>query len=542
MTASAVGASGPAAGSRRRPPALLVAAALLVLALVSLPLVYLVLRAATAGADAWRVLGRPRTLELVLETVALVAGVTALAVAVAVPLAWLVTRTDLPGRRFWLVAVSVPLAIPSYVVALALIAAFGPRGLLQRLLEGPFGVERVPDIYGYPGALLALTIATYPYVFLLTAVALRELDPALEETARSLGHGRVSTFFRVTLPLLRPSIGAGALLVALYTLSDFGAVSLMQTSTLTRAIFLQYRALFDRDPAVVLSLVLVALTAVVLVLELRARGRGGFARSAPGPPRPPTTIPLGRWRWAALTFVGGVVAIALGAPLAVLGYWAARAPSLGDAFASAWDAALGSIVASGLAAAVAVVVALPTAQLAVRYPSPWTAALERAAYGTNALPGIVIALSLVFFAANYASPVYQTLFLLVVAYVIRFFPLAVAGAHSAFLRVPPRLEEASRGLGRGPVSTFASVTAPLVAPGLLAGAALVFVSAMKELPATLLLRPIGFETLATEVWSATRVGAYSDAAVPALLLILFAAPSVYLLAARRLTDVSPPSQ
>jgi iron(III) transport system permease protein len=529
-----------AARVRRRPPLLLTGAGVTAVALVSLPLVYLVVRSTEGGGDAWRVLTRATTLETLWRTGLLVAVVTALSIAVGVPLAWLVTRTDLPGRRVWAVLAALPLVVPSYVAALALIAAFGPRGLLQRLLEGPFGVERVPEIYGFPGAVLALTAAGYPYVYLLAAAALRELDPALEDAARGLGRSRAGTFWTVTLPVIRPSVGAGALLVALYTLSDFGAVSLMQYDSLTRSVFLQYRALFDRTPAAVLGLVLVALTAVVLLLEARTRGRARYHRVSSGASRPARRLPLGRWRIPSLAFAGAVVGVALLVPLAVLGYWFARAAELGKPLDAAWLPALNSVLVSAAAAAAAVVAALPIAILATRYPARWTRALERLSYGSNALPGIVIALSLVFFAARYASVLYQTLALLVAAYVVRFLPEAVAGASSALVRVPPRLEEAARGLGRTPRQAFAQVTLPLVLPGLLAGATLVFLSTMKELPVTLLLRPIGFETLATEVWTKTAVAAYSEAAVPALLLVVFAAPLVWLLTARGGAEVEAP--
>ncbi|HEX2045435.1 MAG TPA: iron ABC transporter permease [Gaiellaceae bacterium] len=528
------------AGHVRRPPLLLGGAAVAVVALVTLPLAYLVARAAGGGADAWSVLARARLLELVGQTVLLVAVVTGAAVAVGVPLAWLVARTDLPARRFWAVAAALPLVVPSYVAALVLLAAFGPRGLLQQVLEGPFGVERVPEIYGFPGAALALTLSTYPYVYLLTVAALRDLDPALEEASRSLGRPHLETFRRVTFPVLRPSVGAGALLVALYTLSDFGAVSLMQYGSLTRAVYLQYRSLFDRTPAAVLALVLVLLTCLVLVLEAFARGRARYHRSAPGAARTPPRIALGRWRWPALAFCGAVVGVGLAVPLVVVGYWLERAVSLGEGVEAAWGAALNSVFASGLAAAAAVLAALPVGLLAARHPSRPARILERAAFSANALPGIVVALALVFFAAGYATPVYQTLALLVFAYVVRFLPQALAGTSSAFARVSPHLEEAARGLGRTPRRAFLSVTVPLSAPGLMAGAALVFLSTMKELPATLLLRPIGFETLATEVWTATTVAAYSQAALPALLLIVFSAPFVYLLVTRGNVEVDAP--
>jgi iron(III) transport system permease protein len=524
----------------RRPPLLLIAAAVVAVTFSLLPLAYLVVRAGTGGIDAWEILTRRATLELFLRTGALVASVVAAAIVVGVPLAWLVVRSDLPGRRVWAVAAALPLVIPSYVAALALLGAFGPRGLLQQLLEGPFGVERLPEIYGFPGAFLALTLATYPYVFLLTAAALRAVDPSLEEAARGLGRTPLAVFREVTLPALRPAIGAGGLLVALYSLADFGAVSLMQYRSVTHAIYLQYRSLFDRTPAAVLALVLVALTATVLALEGRSSRRARLSRTSPGAARQAPRVALGSWRWPALAFCSAVVGFFLAVPLLVLVYWTARAVEIGRGVDLAWHSALNSVLASGLAAIIAVLVALPIAYLVERHRSPWTRFLERAAYSANALPGLVIALSLVFFAARYGGPHYQTLALLLFAYVVRFLPQALAGSSSAVRMVDPRLEEAARGLGRSPLRVAARITAPLAAPGILAGGALVFLSAMKELPATLLLRPIGFETLATEIWRHTALGAYSRAAPSALLLILVSAPLLVLLGARRESDLGSP--
>ncbi len=506
---------------RRGPSAPLAGAALVVAGLALLPLLYLAVRSAGAGSDAWDVLVRERTGELLVRTVLLVGAVTAAATLIGVTLAWLVVRTDLPARRVFGVLAALPLVIPSYVTALALIAAVGPGGLFAGSAW----------LFGFDGAWLALTLATYPYVYLLTAAALRRMDPALEDAARGLGRSRAAVFRSVTLPVLRPSIGAGALLAALYSLSDFGVVSLMRYDALTRAIFQQYRSLFDRDPAAVLSLLLVVLTAIVLLLEARTAGGGRPQRSAAGAERPSHPSPLGRWRWPALAFCVAVVAIALVVPVAVLVSWAARA----EGTASAADVASWaghSLLVSAIAAAVATLAALPVAALAARHPRPWARAVERATYASNALPGIVIALSLVFFATRVAEPLYQTLALLVFAYVVRFLPQALAGAHGAMARLDPQLEQAARGLGSGPWRTFARISAPLLAPGLLAGATLVFLSTMKELPATLLLHPIGFDTLATEVWSATTVASYSQAALPALLLIVLSAPVVYLLQVR----------
>jgi iron(III) transport system permease protein len=531
--------AGRAAGRRGRAPLLLAIPAALTAAAVLLPLVYLGVRAATAGADAWGVLDAT-TARLVVDTVLLVALVVLAATLLGVPLAWLVTRTDLPGRPFWAVAAALPLVIPSYVAALALLGALGPRGLLQAALEPLLGVERLPEIYGLPGAVLALTLSTYPYVYLLVAAGLRGLDPSLEEAARGLGRSRFAAFRGVTLPALRPAIAAGGLLVALYVISDFGAVSLMQYPALTRAIYLQYQALFDRDPAVVLALVLVLLTAIVLVAESSFRRRARYHRSSATAARQARPVALGRWRWPAVGFCASVVGTFLALPVAVLVYWTWQAVPLGRPIELAWQAALNSALASAAAAVIAVVAALPVVFLAQRHPARWTLVLERASFTANALPGIVVALALVFFGARYAGPLYQTLALLLFAYVVRFVPQALAATGSTLRTVSPRYEEAARALGRSPSAALLLVTAPLVRRGLLAGAALVFLSAMKELPATLLLRPIGFDTLATEIWQATAVAAYSEAAPSALLLIAISAPFVYLLVGRRGAELASP--
>lgn len=505
-------------GRARRPPPVLTAAGLAVTALALLPLVYLVIRAGSAGTEAWRVLARPQTLELVARTTLLVTAVVVGATAIGVLLAWLAVRTDLPGARTWAVVAALPLVIPSYVTALALIAALGPGGPLP-----------VPGIFGFPGAFAALTLATYPYVFLLTAAALRRSDPNIEEAARGLGRSRAGTFLAVTLPSLRGSIGSGGVLVALYALSDFGVVSLMRYDALTRAIYQQYRSLFDRTPAAVLGLVLVGLTALALAVEARgASERDGVS----GGERAVAPTALGRWRWPALGLVTAVVGVALVVPVGVLLYWATRAQGatvpLHEVIAWAWH----SLLASGLSALVASVAAMPVALLAARHAGGFARALERLTYASGALPGIVIALSLVFFATRLAEPLYQTLTLLVIAYVARFLPQAVAGSRGALAAIDPQLERAARGLGAGRLRVHARITAPLVAPGVLAGALLVFLSTMKELPATLLLRPTGFDTLATEIWTATTVSAYSRAAVPALVLIALSAPVVYALQVR----------
>jgi iron(III) transport system permease protein len=500
---------------------------------MTLPLVYLVLRSLENGwGEFLEVALRDKTLAVLARSVVLATVVTAASVAVAVPLAWLTARTDLPGRRAWAVLAALPLVIPSYVGGFVLVSMFGPRGLLQDALA-PLGIERLPEIYGLPGAALALTLFSYPYVFLTVRGALRGTDPALEEASRSLGSGGWATFFRVTLPQLRPAIVAGALLVALYSLSDFGAVSLLQFDSFSREIYTQYRSAFDRTPAAILALILVALTAAILVFEARVRGRARYHRSTAGSVRPRNgVIALGRWKWPALLFCGVVVLLALVVPVGVLVFWLTRGLASGEPLRLLWGAAFNSVYVSALAAGVAALAAVPVAILAVRHPGRIASLVERLSYLGYALPGIVLALSLVFFGANFAPALYGTLALLVFAYAVHFLPQAVGATRSALLQVRPSVEEAARGLGRGPTGVVATVTAPLASSGILAGAALVFLTTMKELPATLLLSPLGFDTLATSIWTATSEAFFARAAAPALLLIAVSALPMYLLVVR----------
>lgn len=513
-----------------RPPAVVWVPAALAGVAAALPLIYLFWRASEAGfAGVLEVLTDPETLAVLGRSILLAAVVTAASVLVAVPLAWLTGRTDLPGRKTLAVLAALPLVIPSYVGGLVVVGVLGPRGALQELVE-PFGVERLPDLYGLPGAALTLTLFSYPYVFLTVRGALRGIDPALEEASRSLGRGGWETFFSVTLPQLRPAILAGGLLVALYALSDFGAVSLLRYDSFSREIFTQYRSAFDRTPAAILALMLVALTATILLLEARARGRSRYHRNAVRADAAP--ISLGRWRLPALLFCAGVAALAVFLPVGVLVFWLLGGLAGGEPLRLLWGAAFNSVYLSGLAAGAATLAALPVALLSARWSGRLSGAAERLVYVGYALPGIVLALALVFFGANFAPGLYQTLPLLVFALTVHFLPQAVGAARAALLQVRPSIEEAARGLGRGPAEVVATVTAPLARSGILAGAALVFLTTMKELPATLLLGPTGFDTLSTSIWSAASEAFYARAAAPALFLIAVSAVPVYLLVIR----------
>ena len=521
-------------GRRPWPPAALWLPAILIAGAMALPLVYLLVRTLGAGSELGDLLLRQRTLEILVRSVVLVAAVTAASASIAVPLAWLTSRTDLPLRWMWTTLTSLPLVIPSYIGAFLVVVALGPRGMLQGALEGPFGVERLPDIYGFPGALLTLTLLSYPYILLPARAALGHMDPSLEEASRSLGQGTWTTFRRITLPLLRPALAAGALLVALYTLSDFGAVSLLRYETFTWAIYLQYDSAFNRTLAAALSLVLVLVAVAILLMDSRARGRARYYRSSAGAVHTPAPVRLGPWRWPALAFCASVVIMALALPMSILGYWVVRGLSAGESIPNLWDATASSLYVSSLAAVAALVAAMPVAFLAVRFPGRASVLLERVSYLGFALPGIVVALALVFFGSQFATPIYQTLGLLLFAYVVLFLPASVSAIRVSLLQISPRIEEAARSLGKGPMQVLHSITLPLLRSGLLAGAALVFLLTMKELPATLILGPLGFKTLATSIWSTSSEAFFAQAAAYALVLILVSSiPMAFLMLRER---------
>lgn len=523
---------------------LLVVAALVPVSLVLLVPAYLILRSLGAGQETIDTLLSLRTWQTMGNTVLLAVSVVGLSVLISVPLAWLTSWTDLPARRFWAVVVALPLVVPSYVAAYLYASILNPRGLLYQTIGPWLGIDRLPTFYGFPGALFVLTLMSYPFVFLSVRAAMNRMDPSLIEAARSLGLSSRQAFWRVTLPYLRPSIAAGSLLVALYCLRDFGAVNLLQFGTFTRIIYNRYQA-YRLDEAAAMSLLLVLLALFILYLDHQSRGRGSYARLSSGCARTFPVTPLGRWKVPALLFVSLVVVLALVVPAGGLLYWIGRGMSqdwlvrdlgatqaAGSSLVSLVRPALNSVSASLMAALLTVGLALPITVMAVRFPGKLSYMTEKLAYVSAALPGIVVALAYVFVGANYAQPLYQTLPLMLVAYAVLFLPQAIGSERMSFMQIPPSLEEAGRSLGQRPLAVFRRVTLPLLRPGIVAAGAMVFLTCMKELPATLILSPIGFDTLAAGVWSNISEAFFARAAVPTLLLILLSSVPLALLTLR----------
>ena len=520
-----------------RPPALLAVTGAAVGVAFTAPLLYLAWRTATGEEDLADLYTSPATLEPLRSSLVLATTTALSAAVVGTALAWLTTRTDLPLRRLWATLAALPLVFPSFVGALALTAALAPGGLL----EGPLGLvgaePRRPE--GFWGAWLVLTLFTTPYVLLPVSARLAALPASLEESARLLGRRPAAVFRTVVLPQIRGAVAAGALLVFLYALSDFGVVVILRYDTLTRAIYTN--RLLDRDRSVALGLLLAVLAVAVVAAE-RAAARRRVVEEGTRT-RAGLQVPLGRWRWPALAAVAGWVVVALGGPLASLSLWAwrgltGRGSVLArdrDGLADLAEPALNTAGIGVVTAVVAVAVLLPLAYLSVRYRARTGVLANGLVASGFALPGVVVALAVVFWTSQLPASwgLYQSYVMLVFAYVVHLGAQSLRATQVAVAAVPRRLDESARMLGAGRARRFATVDLPLMAPGLAAGGGLVLLSTMKELPITLLTAPIGFRTLTTRIWADVEAAFLAEAALASIVLVALSGVLTWALVVRR---------
>ena len=518
---------------RQTSPTALAALALLVAAILCLPLTYVLSLALTAGAPIWERLWTTRIPELLSNTVALAAGVSIGTLLLGVSLAWLVVRFEFPGRRLWEWALVLPLAMPTYVLAYVYTYVLGVGGPVEQLWQAWLGPEgRVLSPQSFGGATLVMTLDTFPFVYLLARSALQNFNVSFEEIARACGVSRLGTFRRVTLPMIRPAIVAGLSLVLLYVVSDFGAVSLLRYQTLTYAVYQQVTGRYDHAAAGVLSLLLVLFALIFLVGERWFRQRSRFYQTT-GRYRTAERRRCGPLGTAAVTaYVVLVFGASFGMPAWLLVKWSLAALEEGAVDARFLGFIWNSVLLSGLAATFALLLGTPLAYLASRWPSRLNLLCLQAAYAGYVLPGPVAALALLVMFSHVAPFWYGTAVVLVAAYVIHFLPAGLQSMEPALQQLTPNLEEAARSLGLGTLRTLQRVTLPLVRGGFIVAWILMFLQSMKELPATLLLRPVGFDTLAVRVWLEASEEYYQLAAPSALLIVMMTLPALALLVAK----------
>jgi iron(III) transport system permease protein len=501
--APATHSPGPA---RRRASRGLIALAAIGPLAILLPIAFTVLRAASLDpSDISDLLLRPIVGELLLNTASITLASTAICAVLGTAAAWFVERTRLPGRAWWAACAAAPLAVPPFITSYA-------------------WVSLSLSLQDFLGALVVLVSSYFPLVYLPVAAALRGLDPALEESARTLGLGPRRVFWRVVLPQLRPALLGGMLLVALSVLSEFGAFTLLRFRTFTTEIYAEYRISFDGGGTSLLGSLLIVVCLICVAAELRVRGRARYDQTHRGARRAVARYALGRWRWPVLVGFAALAVATLGVPLGMIGYWltqqGAQAVTPADVSPELlWQTTLASTGYGLAAAALTTALALPLAILLIRYPSRLVTVFERLVFTVQGMPGLVIGLALVSLSVHYLQPLYQTTPLLIIAYAILFLPLALVSVRAAIAQSQTRLEETARALGLTPLRTVLRVMLPLAGPGLGAAATMVFISVVTELNATLLLSPIGTQTLATQVWSDTSTLAFAAAAPYAALLV-----------------------
>ena len=509
MTSPAAVWRRPVTGSGHGLPTALGAGAVAVLA--SLPLVFLLVQVVDVPlGELRRLLLRPRVGELLANTVQLVVVVTVASLLVGASAAWLTERTDLRGARAWRVALVLPIAVPEFV-------------------NGYTWVSVSPHVQGLWGAALVSTLSLYPLVYLPVAAMLRARRLDQDEVAGSLGLSPAAVLLRVVLPQLRPALVGGAVIVSLHLLGEYGSFALLRFPTFAVAIFDQYKLGFDAASAAGLSLVLVALCLLVLGVQRRATGGASPASGRADSTRSARPLPLGR---AAVPCQLGLLALAglaLGVPLLTTAGWLLRGSSTTLPPASTGVVLLNTLLLGLAAAVTCTVLALPVAALVVRRRGRLAAVLSGATYVNRALPGVVVALALVFFALRSAAGLYQSSLLLVLAYSALFLPLAVVAVTAGVSQLPTSLPEVAASLGvRRPV-VWLRVSLPLLLPSLSGAVALVFLSTVTELTATLLLHPTGVQTLATQFWLYTTGQSYGAAAPYAGLMLLLAVGPTWLL-------------
>ncbi len=538
---------------RSRGESLWLFAALTIAAAVLLPLLALAWTAGQGSPGLWSHLAAHLLPRAALNTAALLLGVGVVAMVIGTGCAWLVSAYDFPGRRAFGWALLLPLAVPTYIIAFAYLDLLHPLGPVQSALRALLGYDsprdfRLPDIRSLPACIVLLGLVLYPYVYLTVRTMFATQAASLIEAARSLGVGGGAAFLRVALPLARPAIAIGVALVLLETLNDIGASEFLGVKTLTVAIYSTWVTRSDLPGAAQIALAM--LTAVILVLAIERYGRRRQRYAVTSRPRAFAPLRLCGARAAAATLACALpVLLGFVAPAAYLAveawerlHGAGVSPQLWASVGNTLTVAA-LTTATTLIAGLVLIWALRLAQLQ-RRPQLATAALRIGSLG-YALPGTVLAIALLtpmaWFDATVAAIVgvfggsgrallMGSLAALVLACTLRFLAIATGGLEAGMARIPPSLDQAARGLGVGPSAALRRVHLRLLRPALAAVTILVFVDTMKELPATLMLRPLGFDTLATWLYAEAARGTYEEGAVAALLIVLVGLPAVMLLA------------
>jgi len=515
-------------------PKLLLTTNVIILSLFLMPLFYLFWRFADLSRNLTRFLNSWNVSTLLFNTVLLFFAVVFTSLLLGLTISVLTVRYKFPGSKILFSLTILPLVIPSYIGALTYVSVFSPKGLFVEIFSR-YGLSEIIGLEGFVGSWIVLTLFTYPYVQLICSSALRNLDSTVEDAARSLGVKRIKMYTSVVIPRLKKPMIYSSLLVGLYVISDFGAVSLMKYGTMTKAIYSYYVININGDPVIFYSTILIFLA---LVISFAQRG-SEMSKSAKvsGTPREPVRLELSkRNKYLVLIFFGTVIFFSLLLPVGVLSYWLIRGISNGNPITGSLAGIAGSLTAATVTSFFAMIIATPIVVMISQYKSKFGDLFEKVTLTLYGLPHIAVGISMLFLTIKIFPTIYQTFITLIISYLIVFLPQAVGGGQASMEQVKVSYIEASAGLGLSKLDTFFKVTFPLIYKGLLAGAALVFLSTMKELPQTLLLRPTGFSTMAVDIWSYASEALFTQAAFSGFILLAISAFPTYILSTRNLDN------
>ena len=514
-------------------PKALIITNFIILVTFLLPTFYLIWRFLTFSRSYVSFFRSWNVFDLLLNTMLLFIFVVISSLILGLLISIILVRFNIPGSKILFTLSVLPLVIPSYIGALTYVSAFSPKGLFVQLFSS-FGINEIAGIDGFFGSWLVLTLFTYPYVVLICSSALRNLDSTVEDAARSLGKNRFNVYTQVVIPRLKKPIIFSGLLVGLYVISDFGAVSLMRYSTLTKAIYSYYEFNINGDPVIFYSSILIVLALLISFIQ-RGSEEARSSKVSGTPKISEKTNLSPRSKVLIYTFLSLVIFSGLILPISVLSYWLIRGLSAGNSVRAVFGGVVGSLSVSLLAALFSVIVSTPIIIMVSQYRSKFGNVLERIMLALYGLPHISVGVAILFITIKIFPSIYQSFTALIISYLIVFLPQAIGAGQASMEQVKSNYLDASAGLGMSKLKSFYRITLPLIYRGLFAGGALVFLSTMKELPQTLLLRPTGLNTMAIDIWSYASEGLFTQAAFSSFILLAISAIPTYILSTRNLT-------
>ena len=465
-------------------------------------------------------------LRLSFNTISLILLVVIFSVLISLPLAYLNVRSNLPFAKY-LTSISVlPIALPSYVMATTQIEIWSKNGWVHNFLKIFFEMKTFPSFYGLIGSVFVLSLITYPYVYIGLAAMFRRFDYQMIDASKTLGDNPFQSFYKIIFPLVRPTIVGGSLLVSLYVLSDFGAVSLLRFNTFTIAIFNRMYNSISNYGVLEISLLAIMFCFIILFIESRSKNEARhFSNSKLSDNK---KADLGFWKWILLPLTLLPLIFGFILPISVLIYWIIIGIGEDMGFMDVIQPTINTLMISSVSAIFITLVCIPlliTIKKNVRLLSFF---VDKVSYIGLSLPGVIVSMSLVFFCINYFDYIYQTFIVLVLGYFISFLPAALGPIKSSMSQIDPKLEDASLTLGASKIKTYLNVVVKLASPGFIYGGVLVFILCLKELPATLILSPIGFQTLATEIWSNASEAFFIKTALASIVLVFIAGIPSYI--------------